>query len=148
MVIGPTFACRLLFIDHHFFPTKPSRYRDTPNDLTRNIPIDRVFHPISEDLLVVIRDKFNLLFVDCIDSHFCQWFHLYKPLVFNLRLYNSFALITFFDDIFVLIVYAYEKIFCLELLYDFWSGLLYVRTRKFSSNWQELTTPSYDLFDV
>ena len=74
--------------------------------------------------------KFGLAFFYCVNGWAGQWFHFYKPLFGNSRLYRCTAAVTS-SYIVVVVLHFYQSTFCFQICYDGFSCLIAVHTGIF-----------------
>ena len=56
---------------------------DAPGDLAANIPVTQVFKIFNQHTTLAFRCEGNLAALKALNSARCQWFNVYKPLLFN-----------------------------------------------------------------
>ena len=122
-----------------FFRHSPSYYklpalitvicRDSvsPPDLSGNTPVTDILQPVQVNLVKSFRNETEFTRFDCIDGRFCQFFHLYKPLLLNKRFYRCMTAVMG-SYIMRMRYYLYQISLFLQVFYHCFSCLISVHT--------------------
>ncbi len=143
-VLSPTIS-RTFYARFPLAILVPCGNRDAPDDLAADVPIVRIFHPVTESLLLVFRNEADVAFVYGGHRHRGKRRHLHEPLVLHLRFNHRGTFVALFHDVFVRLVGFYQKTFRGELLHYFRARLLDAYAGKFLSNREEFSAPVDDL---
>ena len=104
----------------------------SPPDLTGDAPVLNIFQPVQINLVKAVRHKLQLSCFQSIDGRFCQFFHLYKPLLFDQRLYCSAAAVMGSDRV-SMGNDLYKVSLLFQIFYDSLSRLIAVHSGIFSA---------------
>ena len=121
----------------------------SPPDLAGNTPVFDILQPVQINLVKPVRHKFQFAGLQRIDRRFCQFFHLYKPLLLDQRLYRCAAAVMgshrmgMGNDF-------YKKSLLFQIFYDHLSRFIAVHTRIFSAFFIDggVIVHNVDLFQV
>src|SRR5690606_1005394 len=98
------------------FFTLEGRNRNSPGDLTADIPVMQIFVILDKCFFAAGGNNVYFALLDCFDCTFCQWFYLDKPLVLDQGLDRQSALVVVAYRVFDLVLATHELLGleCLE----------------------------------
>ncbi len=143
---------RWFFFSHRDFlgavlgRAKPCRNLNAPHNLPRDIPVNRMFHPVAKNTLVLFGDETIFMFIERLKSKSCERFHFDEPLIFYLRFYHNPRTLADAYRVYICFIHARQKSFLFELLHDFRSCRINFLSREFPGNVFEFAVPVNNLF--
>ena len=138
-----TLRDRIIEVNHSMPAVRAEfrRNRDAPDDLSRDIPVLDLTHPVTKDALVSVSRKMKFTRIECSDCTVSKRTHFNKPLTLHLWFDLPVALIAAGNGVLIGVVNFDEQAFAIELLDDLAACIHDIHARKLASNRQELAAP-------